>query len=133
MKKYPIYIFSVLFILVWQSTASAYDPERAVNNYAHDLATCSAFYMLISEAPNLDEATSKKYLDAGVSLGQLSVKLTSKKLALARFELELKSMKREMENDWGNASIILNKYGYFCKDLAEKPEARMQYWLDKKE
>ena len=132
MKKGLIYIL-LLIVLVWQSTAAAYDSERAINNYAHDLAQCAAYFMLVSNAPGLDEATSKKLWDSGMSLSVLSAQLTSEKLALARVELEMKTMQREMENTWDNLVIINNEYGYFCKDLAENPESRLQYWLNKQD
>ena len=134
MKQRLLYILlSVPIILVWQSTGVAYDSERAKNNFAHDLAQCAAYYMLVSKAPSLDESTSKKLWDSGMSLSVFSAQLTSEKLALARVDLEMITMQREMENTWDNTSIINNKYGYFCKDLAEKPESRLQYWLNKED
>ena len=42
-------------------------------------------------------------------------------------------MKREMEGNWSNLSIVNNKYGYQCIDLAKSPEARLQHWIDKKD
>ena len=42
-------------------------------------------------------------------------------------------MMRGMDNNWENVSIVLNKYAYPCKDVADDPEARLRYWLDKKD
>ena len=131
MKK--ISVLSIFIVLLWQSTGIAYDTERAMNNFAHELADCAAFYMLSSKAPGLDESTSKKLLDGGLVFSELSAKFTNEKLALARFELAVESMGREMENNWSNFSILLNKYGYPCKDLLENPEAKLQHWLNKKD
>jgi hypothetical protein len=115
------------------SVADAYDPDRARNNFAHELANCAAYYTLTVQAPGFDEARKKQASDIGENLGALSSQLSSVKLAIARMELATKDMMRDLENRWENLSIVLNKYGFLCKEAAEDPEARLQYWLDKKD
>ncbi|MEF9437817.1 MAG: hypothetical protein L0922_03385, partial [Candidatus Mariimomonas ferrooxydans] len=46
----------------------AYEPERAKTNFAHELAECAAYFMLVSKAPGLDKQTSQKLWDSGMSL-----------------------------------------------------------------
>ena len=62
-----------------------------------------------------------------------SVELTNQKLAQARFDLALQGMKRDMESNWSNLSVVNAKYGYQCQDLLKDPQARMKYWLKKKD
>lgn len=62
-----------------------------------------------------------------------SAELTSQKLALAGFDLALQRMKRDMESNWSNLSVVNAKYGYQCQDLLKDPQARMKYWLEKKD
>lgn len=123
----------LLFLLLIPGAGLCYEPERARNNLAHDFAECAAYYQLMGEQPRIDDAAKKNFSDVSASLMQLSVGLTSLKLAYARFEMALKTLTREMDNNWGNLSIVLNKYAYPCKDMVENPQARLQYWLDKKD
>lgn len=111
----------------------AYESERAENNLAHELADCGAYFSLAAEAPGLDPSTRKALTERGRIALVFSAKLTSEKLALARFDLALQGMKRDMENNWSNLSVANAKYGYPCQDLLKDPEARMKYWLEKQE
>lgn len=127
------YILSTTILLLLLSQGIAYEPERAKNNFAHELAECAAYFMLVSQAPNLDKQASQKLWDTGMSPSVLSAQLTSEKLALSRVELAMKTMKRETDGKWDNISIINNKYGYPCQDLTKDPESRLEYWLNKKD
>lgn len=49
----------------------------------------------------------------------------------ARVALATETMKREMNRNWSNFSIINQKYGYRCLDLSNSPETRLRYWLEK--
>jgi hypothetical protein len=100
---------------------------------AHESAECAAYFMIISGAPGLSTETKDRLLGRGKALVELSVKLTSEKLAQARADLASKTMFRELDGNWGNISILNNKYGYPCKDLIDNPEARMRYWLEKQD
>jgi len=42
-------------------------------------------------------------------------------------------MADDLDGDRGNVSILLNKYANLCKSIHEDVEARLQYWLDKKD
>ena len=127
------YIIPILIILLWQSSGIAYDSGRAKTNLAHELAQCAAYFMLVSKAPGLDKSTTEKLWDSGISLSVLSAQITSEKLALARVDLEMKTMQREMDSNWKNISIINNEYGYPCQDLTKNPDSRLEYWLNKKD
>jgi hypothetical protein len=121
------------FLLSAPTAALGYNVDGARNNFAHELAECSAYYQFMAEAPRLNAAMKRKSLEASDFLLSLSVGLTTQELSLARFELALKTMMRDIDFNWENVSILLNKYAYPCKDVAEDPEARFKYWLKKKD
>jgi hypothetical protein len=111
--------------------AFAYEPELAVNNYAHELAECSAFYMLSSVIVKAQKSNISKNAE---KLGGLAIKssamLTSEKLALARAEMATQTMLKEINNDAVNFSILLNKYADPCREALSDSKVRMDYWLN---
>jgi hypothetical protein len=123
----------LLVLSLMPTAAFGYEPERARNNLAHELAECAAYYHLSGQMQGLTDAQKKAFTDSSASLMQLSISLTSVKVGFARFELSMKTMTREMDNNWENYSIVLNKYAFPCKDLAENPDTRLRYWLDKRD
>jgi hypothetical protein len=121
------------FLLLYPvGSASAYDPERASNNLAHEFAECAAYYSISSEiisrtkpevAKQIDDAADRAYVGSRT--------LTSKKVTEARVEMAVKSMTKELDNDIANFSILINKYSDNCQEAVTDPEARMNYWLKK--
>jgi hypothetical protein len=124
---------TLLLLSVSPLVSFAYDADFAKRSLADEMAQCATFYMIVAEGPGLDKATSKKMKEAGISLGHLSADMSTEKLALARIDLNTKTMMKEMDNSWDNLAIVLNKYAYLCKEVAEHPDARLKYWLDKKD
>jgi hypothetical protein len=126
---------NALFVLLLSSgCVEAYEPALAANNYAHELADCSAFYMLSAiivkaQRPELADQLQK----TGEFVYELSSTLTNPKLALARAEMATKTMMKEIDNDSINFSILLNKYAEPCKESVDNSEARMDYWLKKQD
>ena len=49
----------------------------------------------------------------------------------ARIELSMKTLRGEMRNDMTNFSILLKTYASLCKEVAEEPEKRIDYWTSK--
>jgi hypothetical protein len=114
--------------------ASAYEPERAVTNLAHEMAECAGFYTLSgmafeAQAPELAD----KSRDIGATAFYYSKELTNEKVTRARTEMAVKSMMKEIDNDAANYSILLNKYGDRCSEIVADPTARMNYWLQRKD
>lgn len=123
------YLLALFFFL--PSAAGAYDSQRAQINLASDYASCAAFYMMATEALRNNskdgsgaEAAAKNALD-------MSVKLSNRKVTSSRLELVTGVMMEEMNNDWSNWAIVVNKYGSTCKEITENPVQRLQYWLNK--
>jgi len=111
----------------------AYDPDRARTNIAHEFAECAAYFRFVSGAPGLDSNTASGLKKRGEFAGEVSAQFSTPELALARVDLALKALVRETKGSWENISIINNKYGYPCSDLMKDPEARLRYWLEKKD
>ena len=122
-----------IVLVSFAQSAFAYDRARAADNLAHEAAECGAYFLIASAAPRLD-ANLVNYLRAKYDgLLDLSVKMTEANLTKARFELATKSMLRDLNGNWSNFSILNNKYGYPCADIVKDPEARVKYWLEKKD
>ncbi|EJM09794.1 hypothetical protein PMI21_05526 [Pseudomonas sp. GM18] len=114
------------------SAAFAYEPDRALNNLAHELAECAGFYVvsakiLESQNPELAERSNK----AADTALDYSKALTSAKLTRARTEMAIKSMLKDLDNDVSNFSILLNKYADQCGETVSDPVKRMDYWKQK--
>ena len=62
-----------------------------------------------------------------------SARLTSEELAVERMKMGVEEMRRKMKNRMDNFSIIAAEYAYPCKDLLDNPEARLKYWIDKRD
>lgn len=112
-------------------SAHGYEPGQARNNFAHESATCAAYFLLASTAPGLDEQTTAGLYQRYMGLVEMSLAFSSAELTKARVELATKTMKREMSENWTNFSIINNKYGYPCREVSDDPESRARYWRDK--
>jgi hypothetical protein len=107
------------------------------SNLIDEHATCYVFYQISEEGLNRDTTKPKvNYKNITDSLINKMV-LLAKQSAIkeetitAKIELNFKDFKKQMGGDFKNYSIVLNKYGQFCKDLVEKPENRMKHWADR--
>jgi len=119
-------------LLLPVGSASAYDPERASNNLAHEFAECAAYYSISSKIIARTKPEVAKRIDDFAALAfEGSNTLTSEKVTNARVEMAIKSMVKELDNDIANFSILLNKYSDSCGAAINNPEARMTYWLEK--
>ena len=135
LKLFTIYLFLSTNLFA----QSASDKARAwINsNLIDEHANCYVFYKISEEGLNRDTTKPKvNYANITDSLiNKMSIlgKQSSIKqeTILAKIELSMKDLKNQMGGDFKNYSIILNKYGQFCKDLVEKPENRMKQWADR--
>ena len=111
------------------------------NNVSEEYITCAAYFSIVSEAMRRSgdaEVASKyeAYRDLAVQYALIAAKEgrtqeMAERVSLARFELNVKSMTNEIDNDIGNISILLNKYSARCKEIMEDPEKVMVEWGDK--
>ncbi|MGA3800551.1 hypothetical protein ACPCYX_22705 [Pseudomonas fluorescens] len=114
--------------------AFAYEPERAVNNLAHELAECAGFYVISEQILKTQEPKlAERSQVAADNALEYSKALTSEKLTRARTEMAIKSMLKEIDNDGANFSILLNKYADQCGEAVSDPVKRMEYWSKKQD
>jgi hypothetical protein len=135
LKLFTIYLFLSTNLFA----QSASDKARAwINsNLIDEHANCYVFYKISEEGLNRDTTKPKvnyaHITDSLINKMSILGKQSSIKqeTILAKIELSMKDLKNQMGGDFKNYSIILNKYGQFCKDLVEKPENRMKHWADR--
>ena len=139
MKLLKLFTLIYLFLSTNLFAQSASDKAMAwVNsNLIDEYAACYVFYKISEEGLNRDTTKPKvnytnitdSLINKMSTLGrQSSIK---QETIIAKIELNMKDLKNQMGGNFANYSIILNKYGQFCKDLVEKPDYRMKYWADR--
>lgn len=139
MKLLKLFTLIYLFLSTNLFAQSASDKAMAwINsNLIDDHAACYVFYKISEEGLNRDSTKPKiNYTNITDSLiNRMSIlgkdSLIKQETIIAKIELNMKDLKNQMGGDFVNYSILLNKYGQFCKDLVEKPENRMKYWADR--
>ena len=111
-----------------------------LNNLQEDFTTCYSYFKIaeegIARGSNADKDTIaglKRSADISLESAYLvGEQLNMKTEAMtARVKMSFQKMQKEMGSDFINFSIILEKYAYYCKEVIEKPEVRMQYWENK--
>ena len=111
-----------------------------LNNLQEDFTTCYSYFKIAEEglsrgSKTNQDTTSGLRRSADISLE--SAYLVGKQLNMkteamtARVKMSFEKMQKEMGSDFINFSIVLDKYAYYCKEVIEKPEERMQYWENK--
>ena len=135
LKLFTIYLF--LSTNLFAQSASDKAMAWINSNLMDEHANCYVFYKISEEGLNRDTTKPKvnyasitdSLINKMLILGQHSS--IKEETILAKIELSMKDLKNQMGGDFKNYSIILNKYGQFCKDLVEKPENRMKHWADR--
>ena len=134
-------VFTILIILFLSRSVIADEKQTYIlNNLQEDFTTCYSYYKIagegISRGRELDQETIDG-LNRSADIALQSAYLIGQQLNMkteamsARVEMAFQKMSDEMGSDFINFSVILNKYAYYCKDVIEKPEQRMQYWESK--
>jgi hypothetical protein len=132
---------SFLFLVLGGVSSAQSKSEKTLawinSNLIDEHASCYVFYMTSEEGLNRDPAKKKvnykNITDSLINKMLLLAKQSSIKeeTITAKIQLNMKDFEKQMGGDFKNYSIVLNKYGQFCKDLFEKPENRMKYWVDR--
>lgn len=111
------------------------DPEA--ENLAGRYAECAAYYRLVyfalESSDQADTATAYRQLEDNALLYSLLLASKGREQDVAvnvtnsRVEMSMQLMKDEAENRNENISILINKYHFNCKELAENtPELVLQ-------
>lgn len=134
----------MLTLLVNHAHASdkAIDVKNAAfDNVSEEFITCASYFSIVSRAleNSAEKETSTKYEKAMQSAIDYALIAAQEgrtmemvqKVTLARFEMNMKDMTKEIEGNVSNISILTNKYAYRCKAVMENPEAMMEEWVNK--
>ena len=130
----------VLGLLLSGNTYANEKQTYVLNNLQEDFTTCYSYFKIVEEGiargSNVDKDTIaglKRSADISLESAYLvGEQLNMKTEAMtARVKMSFQKMQKEMGSDFINFSIILEKYAYYCKEVIEKPEVRMQYWENK--
>jgi hypothetical protein len=113
--------------------------QDARDNVAAELSQCAAYYVLVAAkieasdfpGPNRNKGVAQAKQASEIAIG-MAAQLSSADVAAARMDLARQTMEREMKNDWGNFSLIAVRYLRSCKDIVERPDERLAYWLKEK-
>ena len=140
MKKIFLYLFLVLFL----NSSNAF--SDAINDYIFtnlqmDFTDCYSYYKISEEGvrrsktsqkddavEKLAEAAERSLMGAFEVGEALNMKLEA---MTARVKISLEIMKKEVDEDYVNISILIDKYGYMCRDLINDPKSRVDYWRQK--
>ena len=115
--------------------------KEIANNVSDEFVTCAAFYMISAEAVrrSSDPETASRYEELSDTALHYALNAANKgrtqemaqKVTLARLELNIKSMKKDIDSDVSNISVLINNYGYQCKQVMENPEKVLDEWTEK--
>lgn len=140
MKKLFLYVFLVLFLNSSNAFSDAIN-DYIFTNLQQDYTNCYCYYKISEEGvkrsktsqkddavEKLAEAAERSLMGAFKVGEELNMKLEA---MTARVKLSLESMKKEVDEDYVNISILIDKYGYMCRDLINDPKSRVDYWRQK--
>jgi len=134
-------IFSAIVILLLLVSHYSYAEDDAItneiiDNISSEFVECSCYYSIIAQGLGKkgEKPLAEKYKEDAFTAFSYAVtvaeegrsKEMAQKVTLARFTLGMESMLKEINNDFSNSSILMNKYGFRCKDVMENPEAMMK-------
>ena len=141
LKKFLFILFlSFLFCnKVFSQTNEELRAEYVLSNMQQDYITCYSFYKIgaeyikksngelnIIEGVEKSSDTSLKFAhETGELMGMTSEEMSSK------VKNEMKKQLDQIDNDFNNASILLDKYALQCKNLIENKKKRISFWENK--
>jgi len=120
------------------TTAFSQSDNRAWSEFASVHLSCSAFYTIVAtcaehsgypDSAKKAEVSAEGMLNRGIEYTK-EAKLLDNTVA-ARYELATSQMMSDTKNSCANISILLSKYGLFCKSLAENPISEFSKIIDK--
>jgi len=108
--------------------------QKAFNEMHFEVCTCFAYYTIGIHGLEQSNAKAKDiavYKELQRAMWEVAVMMSRVDTTEARIDLSMKALRDEMHNDMTNFSILLNKYSSLCKEVAEQPEKRIDYWASK--
>ena len=128
-----ITIISLLLLTLNCNAGEKEEMLKAMSdNSSSEYISCAAYFSLVSGAvarPEEPELSSKykQMYEAAINIGLTLAKDTrtvkmATKVTLSRFEIYLSKMKKTIDNNYSNISLLFSKYSEHCKMALEQPE-----------
>lgn len=107
--------------------------KEICNDISHEYAHCSAYFLITAEAVKRSGKlkTAAKYNEFantaiehafGYAKEAGRSKEMAEKVTNARIKLSMTGMMKEIDNNIENLAILMEKYGFRCKEIMESPE-----------
>lgn len=132
-------IFAIIVLGLCSINVYSNEKERYIlQNLNQDFIHCYAYWKINTlgaqrakdqRRAKLFSDTADRYLKESIGISKL-INMSDSAL-LAASELSIESIGNEMGHDFVNISVIVKKYGRFCKNLLEKTDERLDYWESK--
>ena len=122
-------LFSILPFFSFSALSS--DMERVQANLASDFSNCSSYFLLMSQALVASGQDGSLYEQSSINSFRFASELANEKVSAARVKLAYKEMHKELDTNWSNSAILIEKYSDLCVELLENPEKRLEYWSRK--
>tara|TARA_B110000263_G_C14956953_1_gene350709 strand:+ start:116 stop:589 length:474 start_codon:yes stop_codon:yes gene_type:complete len=113
--------------------------EYVLTNMQQDYTICYVFYKIGEEGikktgKNTDiakgiEKSADSSLKSAFETGEL-LEMTIEEMK-KKVNSQIKIQSKEIENDYSNSSLLLNKYGNMCKNLIQNQKQRIMFWEKK--
>jgi len=137
-----------LLLILIATTATAFADADAdaikkevFDNISDEYVVCASYFSMIAKALTRSDKIqdAQKYERAfknAIEYAQMTSREIrspemTEKVILSRFEMSMKIMLKEIDYDVSNMSILMNQYGFRCKEAMENPDALMKEWGDK--
>jgi hypothetical protein len=129
-----IKIFMAFCIFSSPIQSHAYDKASAVNVFTHEILTCVSYYTLWAgelrqSGDNMD--AYKYFVTASDLLKKAKAMVPTSRLQ-EKLDLITAKMTAKRGDGEGEGGLYLQEYADTCRKLAASPEARLQYWMDKR-
>tara|TARA_B110000438_G_scaffold299225_1_gene348984 strand:- start:1259 stop:1708 length:450 start_codon:yes stop_codon:yes gene_type:complete len=121
---------------VFAETKEELRAKYVLSNMQQDYITCYSFYKIGAEyirksngELNIVEGVEKSS-DTSLKLAHETGELMGMTLEemSSKVKNEMKKQLNQIDNDFNNASILLNKYALQCKNLIENKKQRISFW-----
>jgi hypothetical protein len=130
-----------LLVIGFSASVSAYDVERARNNFTMEIVECSAFYAVAGlcvaqtkpNHPVVDQLFDKSETMMAYSIGLTSDEVSTKRFLLVREDMYKTLDKASPQKRCNNISVLMETYLQRCNALVENPSSGIQKWLDMKD
>ena len=141
LKKFLFILFlSFLFCnKVFAETKEELRAKYVLSNMQQDYITCYSFYKIGAEYIRKSNGTQniiegvEKSSDTSLKLAHETGELMgmSLKEMSSKVKNEMKKQLDQIDNDFNNSSILLDKYASQCKNLIENKKQRILFWEKK--